>query len=140
MKKENRRRVIVLFILFVFMGSSISYAVLFFVPTEENVKWMARLNIYIDGQLQFIPEGVGTGGSLYTMAADNILYKEGPKNLTLGDFFNVWSQIFNSTCILEYCTDSSHNLVMRVNRAKNYEFDRYVIQNNDLIEIDYTTI
>ncbi len=140
MKKENRRRLIVLFILFVFMGSSISYAVLFFIPTEENVNWRARLDIYIDGNLQTIPPGIGENTTLYTLAADNIIYKVGSKNLTLGDFFDIWGEPFSSSCILEYCKNSTHELIMHVNNVKNYDFNNYILQNNDWIEIDYTTI
>ena len=89
-----------IFILFVFMGSSLSYAVLYIFPVEENIQWLAKLDIYIDGSLVTIPSGVGveqgvnTTG-IHTYAENNILYKEGPKNLTLGDFFNAWGETFN---------------------------------------------
>lgn len=142
MNKEKKNRLMVLFILFVFLGSSLSYAMLYVFPVEENIRWVAKLDIYINGELQTIPGGIGleennTAG-FRTYAEDNIIYKEGPKNLTLGDFFEEWRQTFDSYCIFEYCRNSTHDLRMFVNNRINYEFEKYVVQDRDLIEIDYS--
>jgi hypothetical protein len=146
MNKAKKQMLTTIFILLVFMGSSLSYAVLYIFPVEEqNVQWLARLNIYIDGNLVTIPAGIGliegqnTTG-IHTYAENNVLYKEGPKNLTLENFFNSWGETFNSTCIMSYCSNDTYEIRMYVNGQPNYEFEKYSFNDKDLIDIDYSTI
>ena len=146
MKKETKKQIIVFFILFIFLFSSISYAIIYVFPVTNTVHWHAKLNIYIEGELLTIPANVGLTGAevhpavIHTHDIDNILHKEGPADLTLGNFFEVWEQTFTSTCILEFCDNSTHQLRMTVNGIDNMEYGDYVFQDQDVIEIDYSKI
>ena len=149
MNKLAKKQLTVFLILFIFLGSSISYAILYVFPGGDNseiIHWHAKLDIYIDGEKQEIPAGVGLGGAelhpavIHTHEEDHILHKEGPASLTLGNFFEVWEKTFNSECIFEYCSNSTHRVRMTVNNADNSEFGNYVFQDKDIIEIDYARL
>jgi hypothetical protein len=143
MRKSTQKKIISVFIIFAFMGSSLTYAIIYAFPTEnQQGTWAARISILIFGELQQIPAGVGivdneTTQKVYTLDYDNIIYKDTDEQVTLGEFFNIWGENFNSTCILDYCNNENSSMVMYVNGVANTDYELYTIQNQDNIIIDY---
>jgi hypothetical protein len=143
MKREKKKQILSLIILVSFMGSSITYALISSVPSEDQVQanWQARIQIVINNQLYAIPAGVGitneTRAKLFTIDTDNIIYKTGEEDVFLGDFFKIWDETFNRTCILEYCNTNTSSMRMYVNNKENTDYELYVIQNGNDILIDY---
>ena len=142
MKKSTQKKIISVFIIFAFLGSSLTYAIIYAFPVEnQQGTWVARVSILIFGELQQIPAGVGitddTRQKVYTLDYDNLIYKDTDEQVTLGDFFDIWDQNFNSTCILDYCNNENSSMVMYVNGAINTQYELYKIQNQDSIIIDY---
>jgi hypothetical protein len=143
MRKSTQKKIISVFIIFAFLGSSLTYAIIYAFPTEnQSVNWAARISIVIFGELQTIPAGVGvidnqTTQKLYTLDNTDIIYKNTNEQVSLGDFFEICGQNFNSTCILDYCNNENNSMVMYVNGVVNTDYELYKIQNQDNIIIDY---
>jgi hypothetical protein len=145
MKRETKKQLMSIFVLLVFSGSIVTYALLYIFPQQEKqTNWRARLIISIFEQPQIIPAGIGvvneTKAKLYTLDDDGIIYKTVQEDVTLGDFFEIWGKNFNSTCIFNYCNNENHSMRMYVWNGKwveNFDYDLYVIRNGDTILIDY---
>jgi hypothetical protein len=144
MRKSTKKKIMAIAISLAFTASIATTAISFIFPNENqnNQSWAARLSIVIFGQLQTIPAGVGitnnqTADKLYTLNNNNIIYKNSTGDVTLKDFFDVWGENFNSTCILDYCDNGNNSMIMYVNGVANTDYELYVIQNQDDIIIDY---
>jgi len=142
MKKSTKKQIITIFILLIFFGSSLAFAFISAFPTQQQGEiWAARLSIVIFNELQTIPAGVGVIGEtkekLFTQNFDNIIYKNIDEDATLREFFEIWGETFNSTCVLDYCNNGNHSMRMYVNNVENFDYEFYIIKNNDDILIDY---
>ena len=138
MKKARKQQIITVVLLVIFLGSTFAM----FQPGEEKKEaWKVKLEIAIFGELQQIPSNVGvkdgTKSKLYTLETDNIIYKEGTEDVKLKEFFGIWEENFNSTCIFDYCNSGNNSMRMYVNGAENTDYELYVMKNNDVITIDY---
>lgn len=126
-----------------FLGSSLTFAIISAFPSEQNItKWAARIVIVIFGELYPIPADVGiinneTKAKVFTLNSEGIISKSVNEDVTLKDFFEVWNQTFNSTCILDYCNNANNSMRMYVNGKENLDYELYVIKNNDIVVIDY---
>jgi hypothetical protein len=142
MKKTTKKQILSLFILIAFIGSSITFALLntFSTQNPEDV-WVARISIVIFEELQTIPADVGvynnTKDKLYTIAADNLVYKNTDEDVMLKDFFEIWEENFNYTCILEHCNNENNTMRMYVNSLENFDYELYTIKDKDHVIIDY---
>lgn len=144
MKRSTKNRIITIFILLIFVGSTAAFSLLnAFNSGQGNiVNWRARIVILIFEEQYPIPTGIGivnneTKAKVYTTSTDGIIYKTVSEDVTVKDFFDVWGQTFNSTCILDYCNTNTSSMVMYVNEVLNNEYELYTIKNNDVIIIDY---
>lgn len=143
MKKSTRNQIITIFIMLMFLGSSLTFAIMSAFPSGQSVtNWMARIVIYINGEMYTIPSDVGiinneTRAKVYTGNSDGYIFKTVSEDVTLKDFFDTWGKTFNSTCILDYCNTNTSSVILYVNRVENPDYELYKIQNNNLIEIDY---
>jgi hypothetical protein len=148
MKRSTKKQLITIFILLIFMGSTITYAIISAVPSGNTVSgWRAQMAIVIFGDQYPIPVDIGytntTKAKVFTTSTDGTLYKSVDGDVTLKDFFDAWNETFNSTCILSYCNTKSNTtnitstVAMFVNGKINLEYENYVIQSNDQIIIDY---
>ncbi|NQV92010.1 hypothetical protein HQ489_06060 [Candidatus Woesearchaeota archaeon] len=115
-----------------------------------------KLTIIVDGEQILIPPNIGSGigkiidtdlsgmqmSPTHTHESDGTIHIENnnpiskPETLTLGYFFFVWDETFNSTCIFENCTDKG-TLKMYVNGKESTEFGDYIMQDEDNIRIEY---
>jgi len=122
--------------------SIISYSFISSMPSENTTsEWRAALVIVINGEMYPIPADIGytnkNYAKIYTISTDGILYKSINEDVTLKDFFDTWGKNFNSTCILDYCNTNTKSMVMFVNSKQNSDYEYYIIQNKDVIVIDY---
>lgn len=125
-----------------FLGSSMTYAIISAVPTGDTPSgWVAKLIIVINQEQYPIPADIGytneSRAKVYTTSTDGIIYKSVSESVTLKDFFNAWGKTFNSTCILDYCNTNTSSMAMFVNNKMNTDYELYIIKNNDVIVIDY---
>jgi hypothetical protein len=142
MRKSTKKKIMGITISLAFLASIITGAISFVLPSENQQEvWVARLSIVVFNELQYIPAEVGvtneTREKLFTLNTDNLIYKVTDEDVTLKDFFDIWGETFNSTCILDYCNNENHSMVMYVNRARNTDYELYKINNRDEIIIDY---
>ncbi len=115
----------------------------FTAPTEP-IHWHPQLTIMINGQKQDIPSNIGLGGSvhmpIHTHDSSGTIHMEEDnptkESVTLGFFFQVWGRKLTKDCIFDYCTDKG-NLTMFVNGKRNYDFQNYFMQDEDIISINY---
>ena len=124
---------------------------------QQPIHWHPILKIIINGQEQFIPQGIGIniGNNIdnqvsgmrmsptHTHESDGTIHLENnkpwqkPETLTLGYFFKVWGKNFNSSCVFDYCSNENGTLTITVNGHMNSEFDKYIMYDKDEIIIEY---
>jgi len=148
-KKATRNQIITIFILLIFLGSSLTYAIIAAFPSGQNTSsWQAKIIIVVNGEQYPIPTDTGivnneTNAKIYTGNTDGIIYKTVSGDVTLKDFFGVWNKTFNSTCILGYCNTNTSSMKMYLwdysnsKWVENSDYELYTIKNNDVIMIDY---
>jgi hypothetical protein len=150
MNKKTKNKIMMAFMLIMMLGSSFTYALISAIPSEStaNGQWVAKIIINVNEEQQTIPADIGylsnsSVDKVYTLSTDGIIYKNTDADVTVKDFFDVWNQTFNSTCILDSCIiDNTTSIVMYVSKdgsnwVKNDQMENYVIQNRDVILIDY---
>lgn len=144
MKRATKNRIITIFLLIIFLGSTAAFSIMSaFGGEQQNVaSWRARIVIVIFEEQYPIPSGIGvvnneTKAKVYTTSTDGIIYKTVSEDVKVKDFFDIWGQTFNSNCILDYCNTNTSSLVMYVNGKLNNEYELYTIKGNDVIIIDY---
>lgn len=142
MKKSTKKQILSVILLIAFVASSLTFAFLNTAPTQDQEDvWMARVSVVIEGELQIIPAGTGINGDskdkIYTLEADNLIYKNTDEPVMLKDLFDVWEETFNSTCIMDYCNIENKSIQMFVNNVVNADYELYRIKNRDDIIIDY---
>ncbi len=104
----------------------------------------STLNIYANGERIEIPVDVGIAGysahqPLHIHEADNKVHVESDdtRAYTLGNFFQVWRKSFNSTCVLDYCSDGVKKITMKINGAESKEFGEHVLKDGEIIEVRF---
>ena len=119
----------------------------------------ARLNIAIGNATALVPVGIGIQPSMWIYHGLDQYGKNGRapmftidnygvvwvassvvRNYTLGEFFQIWGKTFDGNCVQVgshlYC-NTDGILTMSVNGKPNDQYDRYVLQNQDDILIDF---
>lgn len=115
------------------------------IVSEDGVHTDPTLAIYIKGEKQQIPANLGLGqghNPIHTHDANDVVHweiegKVTKDNMKLGKFFEFWGKPFSSTQIFDSTNGSDGKVTMTVNDTSNTEFENYVVQNNDKIEIRY---
>lgn len=128
------------------------------IVSESGIHWHPELVIYIKGQKQEIPQNVGIGpqytnnkwynkemgmAEIHTHEDLPLLHWEVPNGpvakdkVRLGTFFEVWGKTFNSTQIFDKRNGPEGTVKMTVNGQPNTEFDNYLVNDKDKIEIRF---
>jgi hypothetical protein len=113
--------------------------------SRKGPHYHPKLDIHIKGQLQPIPANVGLGIThlpMHTHDTDHIIHLEFSglvtlDNTRLQEFFKIWGKQFNSNCIFDNCNGPSGTVKMFVNGQPNTEFEKYLMKDDDKIEIRY---
>lgn len=111
--------------------------------SEQGIHWHTELSITILGQKQVIPANVGIGTTeqtIHTHEENNVIHLEfaglvKKDDIRLGRFFEIWDRIFNQNCIFTNCNGDEGTVKMFVNGVRNYEFENYVMRDEDKIAI-----
>lgn len=104
--------------------------------SHNGLHWHPHLDIIIKDEKQIIPANIGIGIShapIHTHDGTGVLHLEFSglvikNDIKLGEFFKIWNKPFNSFGALKK---------MLVNGKENTEFENYLMQDNDQIEIRY---
>jgi len=126
---------------------------LFSLPKKSDAKIISRSGIHthptifvsINGENITVPGSIGLGGlqrSIHTHEPDNVLHVEKSgtvreRDVTVGNFFEIWGEDFSSISILGYENGSLGTVRMLVNGEENFEFENYQMRDRDRIEIVY---
>ena len=100
----------------------------------------SNLKIIIDGVEQQIPPNIGVSPGIlrpvHTHDEPGKIHIEGlcAREFSLGEFFSVWGETFNSSCIFDKC---GGELKFFVNGKENSEFERVILRDDQEIFIEY---
>ncbi len=111
--------------------------------SQKGIHWHTDLTIKILGEYQEIPANIGLGITerpIHTHETDGVIHMEfsglvKEDNLRLSRFFEIWGKKFSKDCIFDKCLASDSQLKMLVNGELNSEFENYIMQDRDKIEI-----
>jgi hypothetical protein len=104
------------------------------------------MSIEIDDQQYLVDPNVGISDSMcdgmrgiHTHDDSGTLHIEttSPMEAPLGAFFQIWGKEFSQSRIIDSVADSDNEVVMYVNGALSDEFENYLMQDGDVIEIVY---
>lgn len=114
--------------------------------SRRGIHWHVDLALIVKDQPVEIPANIGVSGAghkdVHTHKVNDQLHFEMQRpvykdDTRLGKFFAIWGKQFSSTCILDSCNGSDGTVKMLVNGQENTEFENYLIQDKDKIEIRY---
>lgn len=113
------------------------------VVSKQGIHWHTDLTIKILGQYQDISANIGIGIThrpIHTHDPDGVIHMEfsglvRKNDVRLNRFFEIWGKEFNKDCIFDQCNESDGEVKMFVNEEPNFEFENYVMQDKDKIEI-----
>ncbi len=128
------------------------------VISEKGIHWHQELKIIIKGEVITIPANIGIGmqyagyplydqmmmmTDMHTHDDSGTLHweiMEGPvkkEDVRLANFFAIWGKKFDNNCIFEFCNGTEGKMTMLVNGKENTEFQNYLANDKDKIEIRY---
>jgi len=116
--------------------------------SRNGMHWHPELSIYVKGVKQEIPTNIGIGtkyagfpgydmnmamAGVHTHDEMGVIHFEfggivRKKDLTLGQFFDIWGKDIKFF---------GTNMKMIVNGAENTEYENYIMQDKDKIELNY---
>lgn len=115
------------------------------VISTNGMHWHPKIAISIRGEDVPIPANIGLIGGhnpMHTHETDGTIHleyegivREG--DIRLGKFFELWGKEFNSNQIFENTNSDTEQVRMYVNGEENTEFDNYLLQETDLIEVKF---
>lgn len=117
------------------------------IVVKQGLHWHVELDINILGKYQEVPANIGIGvvhQPIHTHEPNNVIHLEfsglvKENDIKLGRFFDVWGKKFNKNCILDKCSVSGGELKMFINGEPNFEFENYIMKDNDKIKIELLT-
>ena len=103
---------------------------------RNGLHWHPEITIYVKGEKIEIPQNIGIGAVHQPMHTHDdlpIIHLEfsgvvKEKDATLGNFFRIWGKDIRSL---------GTNVKMTVNGKENMEFENYIMQDKDKIELRY---
>lgn len=115
---------------------------------HESIRYHyhVQLTIVIDEEQQLIPADTGVSANcmrpVHTHDDSGKIHieTEQRREATLGDFFTIWGQPFNSRQILDYKVDEEHTLEMRVDGDPSNDFENLVLADDMDIVIEFKKV
>jgi len=115
------------------------------VLSTQGLHWHPTLKIFVRGEEVPVPANIGLLGGhnpMHTHDADGVIHLEFQSvvredSLRLGKFFEIWRQPFSETQILEYTNSDTERVRMTVNGVENTEYENYMLQQEDVVEIRF---
>lgn len=115
------------------------------VTHDSGMHIHALLSIYINKKPVSIPGNIGITPAPFCMRPVHTHDDSGTVHLQfpsqtdvrLADFFKMWGKRFDSQCILDKCNGSEGKVRMFVNGRENRFFERYIMHDQDQIEIRF---
>lgn len=115
------------------------------VISTNGLHWHSILSIRVHGEPVTIPSNIGLMGGhspMHTHESDGTIHLEfggmvRESDITLGTFFDQWGKEFSDSQILEYTNSETEKVTMYVNGEVNTEYENYVLQDDDEIEIAF---
>lgn len=113
--------------------------------STRGIHYHPQLEIYIQGEKQEIPAGIGLVGGhspLHTHDPDGVIHLEyggtvHAEDTTLGRFFEIWGKKFSKDQIFDFVNGPEGVVSMTVNGVPNTEFENYHMKDGDKIVIRY---
>jgi len=113
--------------------------------SRDGIHWHPKLTIRMNGEHREIPANIGIGGvhkDIHTHEVNDSLHVEMNRPVREDDirvkkFFDIWGERFTAECILDACNSEDGKVKMLVNNEENLEFENYLMQDGDRIEIVY---
>lgn len=114
--------------------------------SHRGIHWHPELTITVKGQRVDIPSNIGVGGAghkdMHTHKVNDQIHVEMNRavrqdDIRLGNFFDIWGKQFNSRCVVDTCSATAGAVTMTVNGQPNTEFENYLMQDKDKIDIRY---
>jgi len=113
------------------------------IVSRNGLHWHPELSIKILGQKQIIPVNIGLGiieRPIHTHDDMGVIHLEfsgivKKSDVQLSQFFKIWGKKFNKDCIFDKCSGPEGTLKMLVNGKENNEFENYIMEDGDKIEI-----
>lgn len=114
--------------------------------SRRGIHWHPELSLKVKGQAVEIPANIGVGGAvhkdMHTHKVNDQIHVEMNRavrqdDIRLGKFFAIWGKQFNSRCVVDTCSDTEGLVKMTVNGQPNTQFENYLMQDKDRIEITY---
>jgi len=110
--------------------------------STKGIHWHPQLHIFVDGEEQVIPENIGLMHGHQPMhthdedAGDGVMHLEfdglvKQNDVRLKQFFTVWGKGFD---------DFGTLVRMTVNGKESMEYEEYVLQHEDIINLYYETL
>ena len=144
MKKDTKKQLIALFILIVFVGSTVAIAISSaFLPPRPNLDtvYSFKLTIFIYGQKISLPDNIGDERvGTKEFDKDSLIHVYTDQSYTLGNVFESLKIYFDNECIHNYCTGSDGTLRMYINNEESSEFANYTANSGDEFVIDFSRL
>ena len=104
--------------------------------SRNGIHWHPELTITVKGEQQEIPKDIGIGAAhlpMHTHDDTGVIHLEfqgkvRKTDITLGQFFKIWGKDIRSFSV---------NMKMTVNGEENTEYENYIMQDKDKIELRY---
>lgn len=112
---------------------------------EGHVHYHAQLHIQVDKTPVAIPADIGITNCMHPVHTHDdsglihIDYKN-PYPFTLDDFFTLWGVVFTKDQVAKYRTADGYRINLSVNGRENHDFEKYVLQDNDTIDITINSV
>lgn len=115
------------------------------IVSQQGLHWHVEVSISVFGEQQIIPANIGLiprEQAIHTHDEDNIIHLEfggtvRQDDIRLGRFFEIWGRAFDATCIFDNCNGVEGTVSMLVNGGPSVEFENYIMQDGDRIEIAF---
>jgi hypothetical protein len=107
--------------------------------SSNGLHWHPVVSVMIKGQKQEIPANIGTMSSMHTHDSTGSIHVEKSGRVTkedvkLSTLFKILGKQFSSNCLYDEC---GGKVTLSVNGNENTEYENYVMQDKDNIEIRY---